>query len=358
MPDTYTSRRWPLAAALAGLLLLGGCGPDAPPETAARAPAAAPPAELQALYDQARKAGEKELVLYTAFPETVELWQAFQQDFPEIRFKPTATTQLYTRLASEAASGNHIGDLVLTGYSELAELIRQGRLERDVPATSDTIPAAYRDPAGYFQQPWVNAFTLAYNTRLLRPEEVPQTWPQILDPRFKGRFAHVRFVGASPFDAAVVLLQEEGKLSDAQLQAIHDNGGVSDNPGTLTANLAQGRTDFVLWAPAQVVARLRDNGAPVALSFPADVAILYGPGVASLRDAPHPHAARLFKNWLFTPRAQAIIAEKEYAYGTAPGSPAPKGFPAIDSFAQKSIPFDQVNAYFDRYREKTRAIWR
>ncbi|MBF3213783.1 hypothetical protein HKT45_21220, partial [Pseudomonas aeruginosa] len=72
----------------------------------------------------------------------------------------------------------------------------------------------------------------------------------------------------------------------------------------------------------------------------------------------HPHAARLFKNWLFTPRAQAIIAAKEYAYGTAPNAPAPKGFPAIDSFAQKSIPFDQVNAYFDRYREKTQAIWR
>ncbi len=356
MPATKTSCHWLLAPALAGLLLLGGCGADSPPEVAAAAPALS--AELQTLYEQAKQAGEKELVLYTAFPETVELWQAFQQDFPGIRFKPTATNQLYTRLASEAASGNHIGDLVLTGYSELAELVRQGRLERDVPASSAAIPATYRDPDGYFQQPWVNAFTLAYNSRLLRPEQVPQTWEQILDPRFKGRFAHVRFVGASPFDAAVVLLQEEGKLSDAQLQGIHDNGGVSDNPGTLTANLAQGRTDFVLWAPAQVVARLRDNGAPVALAFPADVAILYGPGVASLRNAPHPHAARLFKDWLFTPRAQAIIAEQEYAYGTMPGSPTPKGFPPIESFRQKSIPFEQVNAYFDRYREKTRAIWR
>ncbi|MBK4999734.1 extracellular solute-binding protein [Pseudomonas sp. S31] len=351
--STPVHRRWLPAVAL--LSLLAGCGPA--PSSDAQAVAPAPPAALNPLYQAAQQAGEKELVVYTAFPETVALWQAFEADYPAIKIKPTQATQLYTRLAGEQAAGRPIGDVVLTGYSELSELVRQDRLQADIPASSATVPARYKQSQGYFQIPWVNAFTLAYNTTQFTAQNVPQTWPQILEPRFSGRFAHVRFVGASPFDAAIVLLQEEGKLSDEQLQLLHDNAQVADNPGTLTANLAQGRTDFVLWAPAQVVARLRDQGAPVALAFPENVAILYGPGVALLKQAPHPQAARLFKEWLFTPRAQAIIASREYAYGTLPGSAPPPGFPSIDQFQQKDIPFELVNAYFDRYREKTRKLW-
>jgi iron(III) transport system substrate-binding protein len=266
--------------------------------------------------------------------------------------------QIYTRLASEDSSGNHIGDVVLTGYSELSELVRQQRLQKDIPATSAGLPEQYLDPAGYFQLPWVNAFTVGYNTQKLKPEEVPDTWAKILDPQRKNTFAHVRFYGASPFDAAVILLQEAHKLSDADLQTLHDNAQVADNPGTLISNLAQGRTSFVLWAPAQGLARMRDGGAPIGLAFPKDVAILYGPGVALIKHAPHPAAAQLFKNWLFTPTAQAIIAHREYAYGTVPGSPAPEGFPDINTFKQTFIPYDQVNAYFDRYRSKTAAIWK
>ncbi|WP_150764662.1 hypothetical protein [Pseudomonas fluorescens] len=55
---------------------------------------------------------------------------------------------------------------------------------------------------------------------------------------------------------------------------------------------------------------------------------------------------------------RADIAIREYAYGTVPGSPATKGFPNITTFKQKFIPYDQVNAYFDRYRQKVAAIWK
>ncbi|MFF7710294.1 extracellular solute-binding protein [Pseudomonas sp. NPDC007930] len=343
-----------LAASLLALSL-AACGPQA--GSSASTPAAAAPAEIADLYQAAQAAGEHELVVYTSFPETVALWQAFQADYPAITLKPSQATQIYTRLASEAASGQPVGDIVLTGYSELSELTRQNRLAAEVPATSAGLPDQYKEPRGFFQIPWVNVFTLAYNTQRMAPEQVPQEWAQILAPEHKGRFAHVRFVGASPFDAAVVLLQEEGVLSDQQLHTLHDAAQVADGPGTLIANLAQGRTDFVLWAPAQSVARQRDQGAPLALSFPEQVAILYGPGVALIDHAPHPNAARLFKAWLFTARAQAIIAGKEYAYSTMPGSAAPAGFPPITHFKQTAIPFDQVNAYFERYRAKTQAIW-
>lgn len=363
------TRSWPvrrlnLCLPLALGLLLSACGDSAPPaaqhpaSTTAQTAASHYSPEIQALYHQALDAGDKEVVLYTAFPDTIDLWAAFNRDFPGITLRPSMADQIYTRLASEQSSGNHIGDVVLTGYSELSELVRQQRLQKDTPASSAGLPAQYLDPAGYFQLPWVNAFTVGYNTQRLKAQEVPDTWAEILDPQRKNTFAHVRFYGASPFDAAVILLQEENKLSDADLHTLHDNAQVADNPGSLISNLAQGRTSFVLWAPAQGLARMRDSGAPIGLAFPKDVAILYGPGVALIRQAPHPAAAALFKNWLFSPQAQAIIAEREYAYGTVPGSPAPKGFPDIGTFQQKFIPYDQVNAYFDRYRQKTAAIWK
>ncbi len=342
------------SASLAFGLLLAGCEKSTP-DTSHVAAQYSP--QIQGLYQKALDADEHEVVLYTAFPDTVALWQAFNEEFPGIQLRPAMADQIYTRLASETSSGRHLGDVIVTGYGELSELVRQQRLDKEVPENTEILPAQYKDPDGYFQLPWVNAFTLGYNTQKVKPEDVPQTWAQILDPAWKGQFSHVRFVGASPFDAAVILLQEAHTLRDADLQILHDNAQPVDSPGTLISNLAQGRLSFILWAPAQGIARIRDSGAPIELAFPKDVAILYGPGVALIKGAPHPNAARLFKHWLFTPRAQAIIASKEYSYGTVPGSPSPKGFPSIDSFKQTFIPYTQVNQFFDQYRQKTSKIW-
>lgn len=312
---------------------------------------------IRQLYQQALDAGEDSVVLYTAFPDTAELWESFNRDFPGIRLVPAQSQQIYTRLQGEERSGKHTGDLVLAGYSTLAELVRQERLEQHVPEATAQVDAQYLDPQGYYQLPWVNVFALVYNTNLLSADQVPERWETILDPHWKQRFGLPRFIGASPHDAALILVQEGKHLSDEQLLRLRDQAQVTDNNQTLIGNVAQGRLAFGLWVPAQSVSRLQESGAPVALRFPREVAVLYGPGVALLKHAPHPNAARLFKNWLFSEQAQAIIARREYAYGTLPGAPVPEGYPPIDSFEQIHIPYDQVNDYFDRYRKKTQSLW-
>ncbi|MDR2689591.1 MAG: extracellular solute-binding protein [Azoarcus sp.] len=346
-------------------LPMAACSDPEQAETAAEtrahtpAPAFAHDQAIRDLYAAALAAGESELVLYTAFPDTAALWQAFNQDFPGIRLIPSLSQQVYTRLEGEARSGNAMGDLVLAGWGTLAELVRQGRIERHVPETARHLPERYADPEGYYQLPWVNAFTLAYNTSQIAPEEVPSTWADILDERWKGKFSHPRFGGISPHDASLIVLQEGGKLSDDDLFRLREHARPSDGSGNqiVMTQLAQGRFAFILFVPAQSVTRLADSGAPIKAAFPQDATVLYGPGVGLVKGAPHPHAAKLLKNWLFTPRAQALIAAQEYAYGTMPGTPPPPGFPPVDTFEQVHIPYAEANAYFDRYRQKVATIW-
>ena len=83
---------------------------------------------------------------------------------------------------------------------------------------------------------------------------------------------------------------------------------------------------------------------PVAFVFPtAEGARLDTMYVCLLKGGPNPRATKLFANWLFTPEAQAELATTG-VFGTRPGTPAPPGFPTLDSIKDKiitQIPVDQ-----------------
>ncbi len=50
---------------------------------------------------------------------------------------------------------------------------------------------------------------------------------------------------------------------------------------------------------------------------------------SQIKNAPHPLAAQLYEDWLFTPQAQQALADQG-EYSAVKGAPAPSGLPALD----------------------------
>src|SRR5947207_15931977 len=93
------------------------------------------------------------------------------------------------RVISEARAGRHEVDVIHNPSPEMEALHNEKLLKRvDSPLHANLIPQAvapHREWAG----PRVYVFVQAYNTRLVPKAELPKTYDDLLQPRWKGRIA-------------------------------------------------------------------------------------------------------------------------------------------------------------------------
>src|SRR5690606_343236 len=86
-----------------------------------------------------------------------------------------------------------------TRPSHALDLKQEGLLMKYVPENQDEVIEAYRggDPDGFYHTTQVALVALAYNTKLVKPEDAPKNWPDLLDPKWKNQVSvsHPGFSG-------------------------------------------------------------------------------------------------------------------------------------------------------------------
>src|SRR4030095_4727313 len=91
------------------------------------------------------------------------------------------------RALQEARAGRHTVDVVETNGPELESLSREQILQMvKSPHHKALISPAIR-PHGEWVGTRLNVFVQAYNTRLVKKEELPKTWEDLLNPKWKGK---------------------------------------------------------------------------------------------------------------------------------------------------------------------------
>ena len=174
------------ALKLAGGLLAG-------PAFSARVLAQAPPPEpvTPALIEAARK--ESQVVYYTStdLPVAEKLAKAFETKYPGIavRVERTGAERVFQRIGQEYSSNIHAVDVV--NSSDAAHFIvwkRDGILAPYVPEdVAKFYPPEHRDADGQFASWRVWLSIIAYNTGLVKAEEAPKSFADLLDPKWKGK---------------------------------------------------------------------------------------------------------------------------------------------------------------------------
>src|SRR2546422_10192563 len=139
------------------------------------------------------------------------------------------------RAVTEARAGRFEADVVHNPSPEM-ELLHRERLLQEVrsPHQRELIPeavAAHREWAG----PRVYIFVQAYNTDRVTPEELPKTFRDLLDPRWKGRIA----VEAKEQEWFFTLVREMGGEAGLEFfrELVATNGLTVRNGHSLVNNL-------------------------------------------------------------------------------------------------------------------------
>ena len=102
------------------------------------------------------------------------------------------------RIAQERSSNIHAADVVeCSDMTALFAWKKEGWLASYVPADVAKYPADYRDPDGFYATDRLTLSPIEYNTKLVKPEDAPKSFADLLDPKWKGKIvkAHPGYSG-------------------------------------------------------------------------------------------------------------------------------------------------------------------
>jgi len=274
-----------------------------------------------ALYDGADRAEqlavgakkEGSLNLYTSL--TVEDMAVLNAAFEaksgvKVRMWRATSDKVLQRVLAEAQAGRNEVDIVETNAPPLESLHREAVLQAvRSPLQADLIPAAL--PA---HREWVgsrlNVFVQAYNTKLVKPGELPRSYQDLVDARWKGRLG-VEAGDEDWFAGVVTALGEaDGLRLFRELVAAN---GISVRRGhTLLANLvASGEVPLALTVYNFTAEQLKRKGAPLDW-FAMQPVVARANGVALARRSPHPHAALLYYEFMIGEEGQRILESRGF----------------------------------------------
>ena len=148
----------------------------------------APPAEpvTPALIEAAKKEGKVIYYTSTDLPVAEKLARAFETKYPDIKVhvERTGAERVFQRIGQEYASNIRAVDVV--NSSDAAHFIvwkRDGVLAPYVPEdVAKFYPAEHRDADGQFASFRVWLSIIAYNTNLVKADEAPKSFADLLDP--------------------------------------------------------------------------------------------------------------------------------------------------------------------------------
>ena len=281
--------------------------------------AEAPPAE--AITPQLIEAAKKEakVVLYSAMdlPVGEKLGKAFETQYPGIavQIERSGSERLFQRIDQEFASGIRVCDVVNSAdASHFIPWKRNGWL---APFVSEDIarhfPSQYRDPDGMFATTRIWLSSIAYNTNLVKPDDAPKSFADLLDPKWAGKLikGHPAYSGTI-MTTTFQLVRELGwdyfeKLSKQRVMQVQSS---TDPP----KKLALGERAVMADGNEYNVVLLKEAGQPVEPVYPTEGTPTVSGPTGIFATAPHPNAARLFQAWLHTRETQQFFIDFSAQY--------------------------------------------
>jgi iron(III) transport system substrate-binding protein len=269
--------------------------------------------EAQTITPELIAAAKKEgkLSWYTSvdLPVAEKIAKAFEAAYPGVGMKVerSGAERIFQRIDQESQSRIYNCDVV--NSSDAAHLIiwkRDSMLASFLPEeVAKHFPKEHWDPDGMYASWRVTLSPIAYNTRLVKAEDAPRGFNDLLDPKWMGKIvkAHPGYSGTI-MTATQQLSRDLGwawleKLSRQKVMQVQS---AADPP----KKVAQGERAVMADGTEYMVNLLQSRGEPIEEVYAVEgTPLVTGPS-AVLARAPNPNAARLFYAWSMTAEAQQL----------------------------------------------------
>jgi iron(III) transport system substrate-binding protein len=251
---------------------------------------------------------ERQVVLYTAMVQgdTNVILNKFMQKYPFIqaKYNYAPTDQLLAKVSTEFRAGKLQADVIQIG-GVLAEVLKkQGVMGNYVSPELKAIPDEFKDPEGFWGSAYIQTNVIGYNTRLVSREDIPKSYEDLLDPKWKGKLGMARnevkwFIARLGIMGEKKGLDFMRKLSQQQIKFFPTKTVVG-------VMLGAGEIEVAINALADGLEKEKAKGAPVewVAVNPVHTTIL---PIFVAKGATNPNTAKLLVDFVLSKEGQTVI---------------------------------------------------
>ena len=253
---------------------------------------------------------EGALVWYTALNlnDSEMLTKRFEQQYPFIKTETLrlSSFSLLSKIQTEARAGAFKADVIEIAGVLGHILKRDGLFAKYTSPESRFYPDSVKDPDGTWTSFFMNTHVLAYNTKLVKKDELPRTYEEIINPKWKDKITM-----SEDFDIFGMMLKVMGRAKGMEFMRRLAAQGVSlKNSYSLAIQaVASEEVPLGLNVYGTRTEEFKKRGAPVDW-IPLEITLASLEPLAVGAKAPHPNAARLFVDFLLSKEAQGMMRER------------------------------------------------
>ncbi len=292
---------------------------------------AATPALAQETTPEMVAAAEKEgkVVWYASVDVKVaeEVAKAFKEQYPkiEVEVERSGSERVLQRINQEKASGIHNVDIVNSSDASHFLFWKQQKwLAAHTPPDVKRYPAAYKDPDGYYATWRASLSCMAYNTAIVKDADAPKGYKDLLDPKWKGKLtkAHPGYSGTA-LTGTYALTKVLGweyleKLAQQNVQQLQSTTATPKSIASGERAAMVDGNEYNMFIEIQ-------KKSPVKIVYAVEGTPFISSPVAIFAQAPHPNAARVFENFIYTPKVQQLLVDVGGQRSLHPDAKEPAG---------------------------------
>lgn len=277
---------------------------------------------LAALVGLSCSSGRTPLVIYS--PHGRDLLSLLEQRFEalhpdiDVRWLDMGSQEVYDRARSERA--NPQGDVWFGGPATIfARGAADSLLASFRPTWAGAIAPRGRGPGDFYFSAYETPAVIVYAAQALSPEQAPQDWDDLLDPRWRGQVLIRDPIASGTMRAVWGMIIERGlaqtgdtgagftwlRRLDAQTKEYVLNGPL------LYQKIVRQEGLVTIWDLPDIQLTMRD-GLPLGYVFPRSGTPVIEDAIGVMRNAPHRAAAEAFEEWVGSPAVQLLAARDAY----------------------------------------------
>jgi len=301
-------------------------------------------AQDAALVQAAKKEGTVMWYTSLALPSSTSIAHFFELKYPgmDVRVHRTGSQRVLQRVMQEAAAGVKTVDVIHTSDAGHFVLLKEkGMLLKYAPQGTMPFPAGFKDKDGFYFGMRATLSVIADNPKLISDKDAPRTWKDLLNPKWKGKMvsAHPGYSGIIMTHVlALVNLYGWDYFRDLAKNSLHVVQSANDPAGVV----ASGERPVGVNGAEYFYYKTQKQGNPIKIIYPSEGIPLVVSPVAVAKDAPHPNAAKLFVDYIFSKESQQLLADKEGLYTGHPQVTYPADKPKLKDLKLLSVEADEL----------------
>jgi iron(III) transport system substrate-binding protein len=270
---------------------------------------------VKALYEKAKT--EKEVVIWAPVPIEVNwLQDEFAKRFPGIEVKGVGDLQAATKIIAESRAGRHSVDVWTTSLGNMLEVQKRGLFAKvDWAAFGVEQSNVFFDGEAAAVHNFV--YTNVYAKEFVKPADLPHSWDDLLDPKWKGKLLSSDFL--LPRLMGFLAMEWGPERAEKWGRALIDDQKILITSAPPESFLKTGERVMAVGGAVSQAFQISDGGIPAGYVV-MDVVPAVQFVMTTFKDAPHPAAATLLATWLASEEGRALFETVLHEADIRPGS--------------------------------------